>query len=249
MNLQHLLQDVLKFIVSGDYYHQGEWIVFGWEAYLREHSRTVLDDRRPSEIVLDEQRKELSRQLASLTRTLTRTREGLSPTPDTTVQEIWKEFRNDEPDLVHWGTELYYATTFISSLSDIAHRSVSLDIIEPKSVPSPEELNHLLREATTCYVYGLFDATIMLCRSCLQRALEIRIQRDLPRLTLEILRKECWLDSLITTAEQNHLFAVRKDAAIARDLDTQTEKLDAHVNSDKCYEMLFATRKLVASLC
>lgn len=247
MTLQKLLQQVLAFVISDDYYVEEDWMVFGWEAYLREHSPSVLDDRTGDEVAQDELRQEISTVNAWLARRFAVSREGLTPFHGSTAERIWREIRSDYPSAIERGTELHYALGLVSRLSDASNRSARLDETEPRSL-APPELDHLIREATTCYLYGLFDATTILCRSALQRALEIRIERDVPTLRLEVLAKERWLHSLVSVAEDNRLFAEKGDGGIARDLDAQTEKLVAHVNSDKCEQILDMTRKLVASL-
>lgn len=249
MTLQKVLQEVLNFVISDDYYVEQDWMVFGWKAYLREHSPSVLADRTPDEVTQDELTQEISRVNAWLARQFAVSREGLSPFHGSTAQRIWREIRNQYPGAIEQGTELHYALAFVSRLSDARNRSVRLDETDAPSLPAPE-VDHLCREATTCYLYGLFDAAAIVCRSVLQKVLEIRIQRAYPQLRLaDVLRKEEWLDSLICFAEENRLFAEKRDAGTARVLDALTEKLDAHVDSDKCYEILGATRNVVAGLC
>ena len=248
MNLQNLLQEVLNFVLSDDYLWEQDWIVFGREAYLREHSPSVLADRRPDEVAQDQLRQETARVKAWLASRYALSREGLMPFHGSTAEKIWRELRSEYPRAFEQGTELHYALVFVSRLSDATYRSLHLDEIPAGSLPSPE-LDHFVREATTCYLYGLFDAATILCRSVLQRALEIRIQRERPQFQLEVLRKEKWLHSLICFAEDERLFAEKDDGSIARELDAQTEKLVAHVDSGKCDKILIVTRKLVASLC
>lgn len=249
MRRQELLQEVLNFVISDDYYVEQDWIVFGWEAYLREHSPSLLTDRTPHEKAQDEVRQETARLKALFGTRYAVSREGLTPFHGPTAEKIWRELRNEYPRAFQQGTELHYALASVSRLSDCANRSLRLDETAARSLPAPE-VDHFIREATTCYLYGLFDAATIVCRSVLQKALEIRIRREYPQLPLaEVLRKEQWLDSLISFAAENHLFAEKDDAGTARHLDALTKKLDAHVDSDSCYGILGATRKVVAGLC
>jgi hypothetical protein len=40
---------------------------------------------------------------------------------------------------------------------------------------SPEEVVFYLREATRCFLYGLFEASVALCRACLEEALKAKL--------------------------------------------------------------------------
>jgi hypothetical protein len=71
-------------------------------------------------------------------------------------------------------TEFHYAVELVKVLKRL--RDLTFDFSPPGiHGHAPEEAVFYLREATRCFLYGLFEASVALCRACLEEALDARL--------------------------------------------------------------------------
>jgi hypothetical protein len=79
----------------------------------------------------------------------------------TVTRTRWAELR----------TEFHYAQELVKMLRRL--RDVTYDLSPPGVLGrAPEEVLFYLRQATRCFMYGLFEASVAICRACLDEALK-----------------------------------------------------------------------------
>ncbi len=77
----------------------------------------------------------------------------------------------------HFNTELHYAFQLIHILKRIRERSFVLDS-PPILGRASTRVVDLLGEATRCHLYGLHQASVAICRACLEKSLAERVPRE-----------------------------------------------------------------------
>ena len=88
------------------------------------------------------------------------------------------ELLRQDPDLWEWVVDEFYSRQVIDSLRGLNGRFLRLSPILIGIVPS-KEVNLYLREATRCYIYGSFEASIALSRAALEAGLNEYLKRRL----------------------------------------------------------------------
>ena len=136
---------------------------------------------------------------------LIRDREGISSNAGSELED---SIQINRPDALPMFTERKYARELVSLFPNMVSRGETLRLL-PAVEAGPKNLATLLKEASRCFIYGHFLASLFLCRSAIETALEDRlkkgghgkevaeISRDKIVTLLEISQKKGLIDQVI----------------------------------------------------
>lgn len=111
-----------------------------------------------------------------------------------TLLRLFEDFGSD--DLL----DAHFTTQELQRIPGIIERWKNLQAFQVALLPG-ERITHYLRQATTCYLYGLSTAAAILCRTVLQFALEWKLG-TLGGMDLSKMDRRDGLNNLITIAER-----------------------------------------------
>jgi len=90
------------------------------------------------------------------------------------------ELLQEHRDTWEWFADDFYSREVVGNVQVMRTRFLNLCPVLVGVIPS-REVAVYLREATRCYIYGFFQATIALCRAALEAGLNEHLERRLGR--------------------------------------------------------------------
>jgi hypothetical protein len=108
--------------------------------------------------------------------------EGFAESAAHKLITLWGE----NPGNWRWAVDEHYSREAVGNIRKSVSRFLKLSPVLVGTVPS-SEVNVYLREATRCYIYGFFQASIALCRAALEAGLNELLKRRMgaiPRIDL-----------------------------------------------------------------
>lgn len=136
---------------------------------LREH---VEELHQPDEEFDAEEHQEEEKIVRSIMRYLLRSREGFSDAEIAKWNALFEKLE-DKDTLDMWLDE-YYVHDMLERIPKMVRRTKRFSTIVPNRTPS-KEINLYLREATRCYIFGFWHASVSLCRATVEQALRERV--------------------------------------------------------------------------
>jgi hypothetical protein len=82
------------------------------------------------------------------------------------------------PKILEYVLDEFYTRDFLKNARKLVARTMLLTPMKPKAKPEGG-VNLYLREATRCYVFGLWDSSVALSRAAVERALKDRLKEQL----------------------------------------------------------------------
>jgi hypothetical protein len=98
--------------------------------------------------------------------------EGFAESAGNKLIDLWRK----DPENWRWAVDDYYSREAVDNIRKTVGRFLKLSPVLVGVVPS-SEVNIYLREATRCYIYGFFQASIALCRAALEAGLNELLKR------------------------------------------------------------------------
>jgi hypothetical protein len=85
--------------------------------------------------------------------------------------EILERALRSEPEITEHEIDRVFATRTLAGISGMTHRVVDLSKLQSARIPSPQTETYV-REAARSYLYGLFQASVVMTRAALEQALK-----------------------------------------------------------------------------
>lgn len=164
--------------------------------------------------------------------------EGLCPEDLEKLQAILK----DDHLLWEWVVDWWYCKEAVEHVEPVKQRFSRLTPILTR-VSTSQEVNVYLREATQCYLYGLFQASTSLFRTALESGLKEFLERNMgPTPGLK-------LYELIAQAEELGLVSVHV-SAMADDVRKAANKVihENPISEEQAFDVLVKTRGVLSEL-
>ena len=150
------------------------------------------------------------------------------------------------------GLELVVAERYIEEISKLfprmVRRAASLRILST-SMKAPQEVERYLTEASRCYVYGHFLASLFLCRSAIENAVEERLRAKGYGKKVEAITKDR-LFNILKLAHDKGLLdeTLYRQADDIRELANDAIHGDCLPTDDKCKNAYDQTRGILQHL-
>lgn len=120
----------------------------------------------------------------------------------------------EHPNNWQWAVDEFYSREAVSNIRKNVSRFLKLREVLVGTIPS-SEVNVFLREATRCYIYGFFQASIALCRAALEAGLNELLKRKMghaPRMDLVAKINQASTFKLLDPLSASEAHEVRKAA-------------------------------------
>jgi hypothetical protein len=135
-------------------------------AYLTLHSKYLISEMENLHEVADSE--EWRRVLKKLV-------EGLEGFSDAQTASWLRANLEKHPKIMEYVLDEFYVRRFLKSARKMVDRTMKLSAMTPRATPNPE-VNVYLREATRCWIAGLWQSSVALSRTTLEIALRNRLK-------------------------------------------------------------------------
>ncbi len=188
----------------------------------------------PDDIWLNEWRgyPDVAKELRKLLQFVIRSLEGLASRKTDELRVLFKK----SPELWLWCVDWWYCKDAMDRIPQITKRFERLSPILTQ-VTHRKEVNVYLREATQCYLYGFFQASVVLFRTALETGLRDFCERKLGS------RTDVNLDDLIAQTVRFHLLSEEAGAKASHVRKTANKVVhDEPVSEGKAFDVLVQSR-------
>ncbi len=194
--------------------------LFKSSEFLSNHLQWVIEDLDQNEDREDNQNIEMFRKFVALA---TSSLEGFAEPWSHKVLELWRQ----QPGNWKWAADHFYSREAVEGIAGRVSRFVRLSPVLVGVIPA-KEVSVYLREATRCFIYGFFQASIALCRAALEAGLSEHFERKTgatPQMDLSRKIKGAVKFKLIDSKEEELAERIRKAGNRVLHEQSVTEKL------------------------